>query len=140
MTLHWFRAGCVHLSIQYGYIFSCHLENVSHPSSKMTYWQASQFSLTFLSHHFYSLFYVISSPFLLFLSLFFCFLTALFFQFVNVFLYFPRQISPANFSHLEKLPQPHEKFTPTGGGGGLFQDNIRAWIQVERKFRIELFR
>jgi len=44
------------------------------------------------------------------------------------YIYFPRQISPANFSHLEKLPQPHEKFTPTwgGGGGGLFQENIRA--------------
>ena len=122
MTLHWFRAGCVHLLIQYGYIFSCHLENVSHPSSKMTYWQASQFSLTFLSHHFYSLFYVISSPFLLFLSLFFCFLTALFFQFVNVFLYI---FSPANFPckffPSWKASPTSWKIYPNLGGGGYFR-------------------
>ena len=85
-------------------------------------WKASPFSRTFLSHReknfkFLPLFQMISSLFLCyffpicyFLPFSFVFLT--FFSICTCFFIF----FPANFPHLEKLPQPLEKFPPPRGG------------------------
>merc|ERR1711963_1155270 len=57
-----------------------------------------------------SLFSMLFLPHLLFLPFSFVFLT--FFSICTCFLI----LSPANFPHLEKLPQPLEKFPPPRGG------------------------
>jgi len=116
-----------------GCIFSCELERFPHPHRKVlksvsifvdffvapreTFQVFTPFSNDFFP------FSMLFLPLLLFPSLIFCF-SHLFFNMHLFFFIF----SPVNFSHLEKLPRPLEKFPR--GGGGLFQENIRPWKNV----------